>query len=187
MKISVQRGITVSWHDNLLFKCTAALFPPPWSTADSSYIIIECLFSFLTPSFSMSHPLNPPPPPSPCHSLQLECLSVKTSLCSATGPANSIGQQVIVQVWASVSAIVFLFECGCTCIHFCFVCVHVPVCGLWWMNQKGSITVTVLRWGSFFKHLILCVIWLMIMAMHFKTALYWHYSLSFNANLGQPG
>lgn len=67
IKISVQWGFAVSWHDNLLFKCTTALLPPPWSTADSSYIIIECLFSFPSPSFSVSHLLTPPhcsPPPS---------------------------------------------------------------------------------------------------------------------------
>lgn len=88
IKICVHWGIPVSWHDNLLFKCTAAFLP--FTTEQSRQLIHYHWASFLSPSHH-----------SPFCSL-CSCPTVETLLCSAAEPTNCTGQRATTQVRVSV-------------------------------------------------------------------------------------
>lgn len=136
MKISVHRGITVSWHDNLLLKCTTALFSPTIEHCRQliHYHWVPFLFPSpspcVTPTDSPSH--SPPPPLSLagvswCENLIMFCYWT----CKLNWTESySLGVSQCV-------CIVFLCECGCTCIH---ASLCVPRCAhsdQWWINQEG--------------------------------------------------
>lgn len=71
MKISVHRGITVSWHDNLLFKCITALFSPTMEHCRQLIHYHWVPFLFPSPSLSLCHTHQLPSShrPLPRHSL----------------------------------------------------------------------------------------------------------------------
>lgn len=100
IKICVHWGIPVSWHDNLLFKCTAAFLP--YTTEQSRQLIHyhwAPFFLSLPPRF-LHEPLLSALPD------HCSCPTVKTLLCSAAEPANWTGQRATVQV--RVSAQLFM-------------------------------------------------------------------------------
>lgn len=87
--------------DMIIFFLNAPLHPSPYYRAlQTAHTLSLSAFSLSFP-FSVSHPLTPLVLSSPHHSHSLKCLSVKTLLCSATGPANTIGQRATVQARAS--------------------------------------------------------------------------------------
>ncbi len=124
--------------DMIIFFLNAPLhsFPPPWSTADSSYIIIECLFSFLS-LLSLCHthwlPLTPSSPSplslagvSPCENLIMFCYwTCKLNWTESYSPGLS-----------QSACIVFMYECGCTCMRACLcVCRYLYVWSV--VNKSG--------------------------------------------------
>lgn len=66
MRMGVHRGITVSWHDNLLLRCVTALFSPRHRALQTAHTLSLSAFSLflpllrVTPTDSPSH--RPPPP-----------------------------------------------------------------------------------------------------------------------------
>lgn len=130
MKISVHRGIAVSWHDNLLFKCTTALFSP--TIEHCRQLIHYHRVPFLFPPSSPCHtPSHRPPPPlslagvSQCENLIMFCYwTCKLNWTESYSPGLS--QCVFVWVWMHVHTCLFVCVCAGTCM-----------CDQWWINQEG--------------------------------------------------
>lgn len=132
MKISVHWSITVSWHDNLLFKCTTALFSPPMVHCRQLIHYHWVDFFFPSPS-SVSHPLTPshhPPPPCflvggpQCENLIMFCYwTCKLNWTESHSPGLS--------------------KCCCICVSLhahAFMAVFgtaTCTCNIWWINLAG--------------------------------------------------
>lgn len=123
MRMAVYRGITVSWHDNLLFQCVTELFSPRHRALQTAHTLSLSAFSLflpllrVTPTDSPSH--RPPPPlsragVSQCENLIMFCYwTCKLNWTESYSPGLS-----------QRACIVFLREVGCTCVHALFVCMR---------------------------------------------------------------